>query len=154
MAQARNKKTKTPAAVRPIPQVDGWVALFIALMTFIIFARALNNEFVGWDDYELLLYNTRYRGFGWDELSWMFTTFHMGPYQPLSWMSYALDYLVWGMNPFGYQLTNLILHAGDAALFYFVSLRLLSLAFSLPYPSRDVYLKAAAGFAAFFFAIH
>ena len=154
MAQTRSKKRKTPVSARTIPQLDGWVALFVAALTLIVFARALNNEFVGWDDYELLLYNPRYRGFGWEQLRWMFTTFHMGPYQPLSWMSYAVDYLVWEMNPFGYHLTNLFVHAGDAALFYFVSQRLLSLAFSLPYPSKDPYLKAAAGFAAFFFAIH
>jgi hypothetical protein len=32
-------------------------------------------------------------------------------YRPLASLSYALDYLIWGLNPFGYQLTNLILHA-------------------------------------------
>lgn len=41
----------------------------------------------------------------------MFSTFHLGHYQPLSWLTLALDYLIWGMNPFGYHLTNLVLHA-------------------------------------------
>lgn len=59
----------------------------------------------------------------------MFNTFYMGHYQPLTWISLGLDYLLWGMNPLGYHLTSLLFHAVDALLFYFVMLRLLSLAF-------------------------
>jgi hypothetical protein len=32
-------------------------------------------------------------------------------YRPLATLSYALDYAIWGLNPFGYHLANLILHA-------------------------------------------
>ena len=62
----------------------------------------------------------------------MFTTFHMGHYQPLSWVTFGIDYLIWGMDPFGYHLTNLLLHAANAVLFYFVSRQLLSAALSIP----------------------
>ncbi len=154
MAKLGNKKSKAPTPSRRSKEMDYWLALSIAVVTFVVFSPALRNEFVGWDDYELLLNNTRYRGLGWEQLRWMFSTFHMGHYQPLSWMTFALDYLLWGMEPFGYHLTNLLLHAGNAALFYFVTLRLLSLALSMSYPSADLHLKVAAGFAAFFFAIH
>lgn len=37
----------------------------------------------------------------------MWTSFHMGHYMPLTWMSFGLDYLVWGMNPAGYHLMTL-----------------------------------------------
>ena len=52
----------------------------------------------------------------------MFTAFHLGPYQPLSWASYGLDYVIWGMDPFGYHLTNVILRSVNAALFYIICL--------------------------------
>jgi Flp pilus assembly protein TadD len=84
----------------------------------------------------------------------MFSTFHSGHYQPLSWITFALDYLIWGMEPFGYHLTNLVLHAANAALFYLLALRLLSLASSRPPAAMDLGLRIAAGFAAFFFSIH
>ena len=109
---------------------------------------------MGWDDYDLLVQNPNYRGLGWEQLRWMFTTFHTGHYQPLSWITFALDYLVWGMNPFGYHLTNLILHAVNAVLFYFLTLRLLALALSMTSVSADLDLRVAAGFAALFFAVH
>src|SRR5215468_10340834 len=150
--QSRAKPIQSRA--KPTRQSDGWIALFIAIVTLVVFLPALRNEFVGWDDYELLVQNPHYRGLGWSELGWMFTTFHTGHYQPLSWITFAVDYLIWGMNPLGYHLTNLVLHAANAALFYFLSQRLLSVALSIPYPSADLRLKLAAGFAAFFFAIH
>src|SRR4029077_10743741 len=154
MARPRNRKSTPKSLRQPSKQLDGWLALAVAVVTFAIFVPALRNEFVRWDDFDLLGQNPHYRGLGWSELGWMFTTFHTGHYQPLSWITFAVDYLIWGMEPLGYHLTNLVLHAANAALFYFISLRLLSLAFSIPYPSADLRLKAAAGFAAFFFAIH
>src|SRR6185503_603493 len=87
------------------------VAAIIAAATFIVFIPALENDFVNWDDYETLVNNSRYRGLAWPQLSWMFTTFHMGHFQPLSWLSFALDHSLWGMNPFGYHLTNLVIHS-------------------------------------------
>ncbi len=72
--------------------------------------------------------NPRYRGLAWANLRWMFTTLHMGHYQPLSWATLALDHLLWGMAPWGYHLTSLLLHAANAILFYLVCLRLLRLA--------------------------
>lgn len=130
---------------------------FLFLVTIIAFLPALQNEFVDWDDYKMLLQNPLYRGLGWAELRWMFTTLHMGHYQPLSWVTFGLDYLVWGMDPFGYHLTNLLLHAANGVVFYFVTLRLLSLAISvsdLRGARGGIALRVASSFAALFFAVH
>ena len=153
---AKPKKKKAGPQIQEVPskQSDWWIGVSIAALTLAVFFPALSNEFVGWDDYELLLNNLNYRGLGWQQLRWMFTTFHTGHYQPLSWITFALDYLIWGTEPFGYHLTNLVLHAANAVLFYLLALRLLSLALSKPLPPADYALKAAAGFAALFFAIH
>src|ERR687892_581105 len=105
----------------------GWIApAVVALVTCATFIPALWNQFVDWDDYENLVNNPAYRGLGWSQIRWMFTTFHLGPYQPLSWMTFGIDYLIWGLNPFGYHLTNLLFHAASAVCFYFISRRLLS----------------------------
>jgi hypothetical protein len=37
-------------------------------------------------------------------------------YRPVSSLSYAIDYWVWGLDPFGYHLTDLLAHATAAAL--------------------------------------
>src|SRR5438093_8454887 len=125
----------------------------IALVTFVAFLPALQNQFVNWDDAENFLENPHYRGLGWTQLRWMWTTFHLGHYIPLTWMTLGLDYRLWGMNPFGYHLTSLLLHAANAVVFFFVVHRILTLA--LPRPSeRGRALAVSAGFAALVFAIH
>src|SRR5438128_10136613 len=128
------------------------IPLVIAFSTFAAFLPALQNQFVSWDDAENFLDNPHYRGLGWTHLRWMWTT-HLGHYIPLTWMTLGLDYLLWGLNPVGYHLTNLLLHAANAVVFFFVVRRLLTRA--LPGPSeRGHALAVAAGVAALVFAIH
>jgi len=138
-----------------LPQRRGsWlVPVLIALVTFAAFLPTLQNQFVTWDDGKNFLENAHYRGLGWTQLRWMWTTTHMGPYIPLTWMTLGLDYLLWGMNPVGYHLTSLLLHAANAVVFFSLVRRLLTLA--LPGPSeRGHALAVSAGFAALVFAIH
>jgi len=50
---------------------------------------------VNWDDPGTLLDNHQYRGLGPRQLGWMFTTFHMGHYMPLTWLTFGWDYVMW-----------------------------------------------------------
>ncbi len=94
------------------------IPVALAAGTFAAFLPALGGEFVNWDDRTNFLDNPHYRGLGPAQLVWMFTTFHNSHYQPLSWLTFGLDFLLWGENPFGYHLTNLLLHCANAALVY------------------------------------
>ncbi|HEU4343969.1 MAG TPA: tetratricopeptide repeat protein [Candidatus Binatia bacterium] len=147
----RGKLTDTVLNRSKAPWV---VPVIVALATSAAFFPALGNEFVRWDDDKNLLDNPHYRGLGWSQLRWMFSTFLMGHYQPLSWVTFGFDYLLWGMNPFGYHLTNLILHAANAVLFYFIARRLLSAALFVPEGEKPWQLGFSAGGAALLFAIH
>ena len=130
------------------------IPFLIAAFTFIIFLPTLKCGFVNWDDLPNLLNNPHYRGFSTEHLKWMFTTFHLGPYQPLSWLTFAMDHAVWGMNPFGYHLTNVVLHSISALLFYCLCVKLLTPAASSSLPERGTDIRIAAGFAALLFAVH
>src|SRR5437899_1214635 len=147
------RELREPAAPSLTQRGGSWlVPVLIALVTFAAFLPTLNNQFVDWDDQRNFLENPHYRGLAWTHLRWMWTT-HQGHYIPLTWMTLGLDYLLWGMNPLGYHLTNLLLHAANAAVFFFVVRRILTLA--LPSPSeRGHALAVSAGFAALVFAIH
>jgi tetratricopeptide (TPR) repeat protein len=122
----------------------------VALVAIACFLPALRNDFVLWDDDLNFTDNPSYRGLGWRQLRWMFTTVHGGHYQPLSWVTLGLDYTLWGMNPAGYHLTSLLLHAANAVLFYHVVLALLRRALAGP----SLVLERAAAVGALFFAIH
>ncbi len=110
------------------------IGVGVALVTFAVFTPALRNDFVDWDDTDNFVLNEHYRGLNPARLRWMFTTTHMGHYQPLSWVTLAGDYL-WGralfgdgLDPWSYHLTNCVLHAVSAALVYLLALELLAAA--------------------------
>ena len=108
----------TKSASRFLPAI-------VFFLTFVTFLPALSNGFLHWQDTSNLIDTSSYRSFNWVGLTWMFTTLHGGHYQPLTWLSFAVDYGLWGLDPFGYHLTNLIIHSANAALVYVVAAQLL-----------------------------
>ena len=122
----------------------------LAAVALLVFSPALLNGFVDWDDHVNLLENPGYRGLGWTHIRWMFSSTLMGHYIPVTWLSFGLDYTLWGMNPFGYHLTNNLIHAANTALFYLIALRLFGKASRLTGGT----LRAAGVMAALFFALH
>jgi cytochrome c-type biogenesis protein CcmH/NrfG len=129
----------------------GQFAITIALVTFASFMPALSAGFVAWDDHYNFLGNPHYRGLGWAQVTWMVSTAWSGHWIPLTWLTLSLDWVVWGMNPLGYHLTSLLLHAANGALFFLVAIRLLPQA--VPGTS-GMGLRAAAAAAALAFAVH
>jgi hypothetical protein len=127
------------------------IPTLIVLITFVVFSPTLQNGFVNWDDPSHLLENPHYRGLGWEQLRWMFTTCLNGSCMPLNWVTYGLDYILWGMNPRGYHFTSLLVHAANALLFYFLSLRLLRLGLGSSTSLAELPIRLAAGFSALFF---
>jgi protein O-mannosyl-transferase len=123
------------------------------LLTFTVFRSSLGHQFVAWDDLRMFTDNPHYRGLGWSELRWSWTTFHVGEYMPLTWMTYGADYLLWGLQPFGYHLTNLALHALTAVVVYVVGVRLIDLAWAGREPPAPAARAVAAGVGALLFAI-
>jgi tetratricopeptide (TPR) repeat protein len=121
----------------------------ILLITGSVFLPVLQNGFVDWDD-KALINNLAYRGLGWPELMWMLGGFHFGKYEPLTWLTFGLDHVVWGTDPFGYHWTTLMLHGGNATAVYLLALRLVSFRRSGIAQSD----KVAAGLSALVFAIH
>jgi len=129
-----------------------WLGCGVAVAVLIAFAPVWNCEFVNWDDTENFLNNTQYRGLSLTHLRWMFTTVHGGPYQPLSWLTLAVDHAFWGMQPRGYHVTNLVLHAANAVLVYALALVLLS--WNQAPAARGTWLPVAAAVVALGFALH
>ncbi len=123
---------------------------FVALVTLVCFLPALGNGFVAWDDDTNFLDNPSYRGLGPAQLAWMLTNLH-AHYMPLTWLTLGFDYVLWGMNPAGYHLTSVLLHATNAALFVLIARRLLGAALpAAPVPL----LRRGSLLTALLFAVH
>jgi len=132
-----------------------WVMpAFIFLATFLVFSPALRNGFVNWDDGDFILGATAYRSLSWAHIRWMFGTLYMANYQPLGWLSYALDYRLWGLNPVGYHLTNILTHSASAVVFYFIGLQILGLTWPELLQRQKHKACLAAAFSALVFSLH
>lgn len=116
------------------------LTLVVAAYSALPFLPVLLNSWVDWDDPVFILKNAALANF---DVKWMFTSTFGGNYAPLSWLSLALDRALWGPIPFGVHLTNLLLHAAAAAVFYLIARRLLG--------EEPIW---PAGFAALLFAVH
>ena len=52
------------------------------------------------------------------------TATHASNWHPLTWLSYLLDYQLYGLHPWGYHRTNLLLHAANGVLLFLVFRRM------------------------------
>jgi protein O-mannosyl-transferase len=113
---------RPPAPPRGIP---AWtMAAPLAILAVVAILPALDNGFVNLDDDPNFLYNPHYRGLGWAQIAWAWTTDWLGVYQPLAWLLFETQYVACGLDPRGYHLTSLLLHALTAVALYALTLAL------------------------------
>jgi Flp pilus assembly protein TadD len=93
-------------------------ALLAAAAAAAAYSGALGNPFV-YDDVSTVVANPSLR-----DLSNVRYILGFSLFRPLVNLSYAFDYAIWGLNPFGYHLTNLVLHAVAIFLLHRVVWRL------------------------------
>ena len=138
------------------PSLRWWIVVALAALTATAFLPALNNGFLAFDDDENFIDNAWFRGLGWTQIRWAWTTFLVGVYQPLAWMLFELEYLFSGLNPRGYHLTSIGLHAAVAVvLFSFIVSILRRCGWPSNYSApREIHLQLAAALAAVLFAVH
>lgn len=129
----------------------------VTLITFFVFLPDLKNTLLEWDDTSYITYNENIRILSPQMVRWAVVEFYTNYWAPLTWISYSLDYALWGLNPVGYHLTNNVIHACNAGLFFLLSLQLLTLTGYGDYPERRdlrFFTLCTAVLAALLFSIH
>ena len=97
-------------------------ALLLSI-TFALYAATLFFGFV-WDDYVYIVENYRIQELSLSHLRAIWTGTHLGHYAPMHNTLLAILYRLSGLNPFGYHLAQLLLHAACAGLLYLVLTRI------------------------------
>jgi len=88
-----------------------YLAGAVSLITLLLYLKSLQNDFVGWDDNFYVTANPYIRTLNFDLLRWAFLNFYSYNWHPLTWLSHAVDYAIWGLDPLGHHLSNVIIHA-------------------------------------------
>ncbi len=136
--------------------VEFCAACIVTFAPLVVFFRVLHFDFIhAWDDVRVLTGNPHFRGLGADQLRWMFTTTEFPAfYIPLSWLSWGLTYVLFGMNPFGYHLGNLLLHSINALLVYFLIREFLKIGKAETQRAERRTVALCAGIGSLFWSLH
>lgn len=94
--------------------------LVIVAAAFLAFGHALTQDFSPIDDTYLILQNLAIRGPTLAHLKTVFTTFDPELYIPITFLSFQIDYLIGGLHAWIFHLTNILLHAANGVLVYFL----------------------------------
>lgn len=95
------------------------VAVGLAAATLWLFWPATAFEFIHFDDDLYVAANEIVRqGLTPEGLRWAWSAVYEGYWLPLLWLSYMLDATLFGPGAFGFHLTNIALHAANAALLF------------------------------------
>jgi Flp pilus assembly protein TadD len=152
--EADDEAEPQPVAARPDRRL--WLlAVFPALLAAAAFAAVVQNPFVDWDDSFNFINNPDYRGLGWAQIRWDWSTLHMGVYQPLSWMLFSAEYVASGLNPRGYHITSLLLYVASTVVLYWLTVVLLTRSRPGGEPVTPVWvIHAASALAVALFVVH
>lgn len=97
---------------------------FIFLSTILIYLPTLNAQFLNWDDQNHIILNEATRGLSLTHLKLAFTQAIQSVYMPLTTLTWAIERTLFGLDPFVFHLTNVIIHAINACGVMWLALRL------------------------------
>ncbi|MFZ2197660.1 MAG: tetratricopeptide repeat protein [Thermodesulfovibrionales bacterium] len=145
--------SENPSGVRPPLKVfirnanlKHYLAASVSLITFLVYLKSLQNGFLGWDDGIYVVLNPYIRSITPSFFRWaFFFDFYASNWHPLTWLSHALDYAVWGLNPLGHHLTNNILHALNTFIVVLLVVRLSEFGKVLSPPSPPLNVRGDWG---------
>ncbi len=87
-----------------------WAPFIIILLTAIVYSKAIFNEFSIFDDDFFIRTNPLVKDLSADGLRKILTSINSGKYQPLTTLSFAIEYRLLGFNPILFHFTNILLH--------------------------------------------
>lgn len=114
----------------PFFRSDTGARVLLGILTACTFVRVLWADFLSYDDPFYVTANPLVLGgLSWKSLTGAWTSFDCANWHPGTWISLMLDYQLFGLQPWGFHLTNLLLHVANTLLL-FTLLRRLSLDWS------------------------
>ncbi|MGO9127802.1 MAG: tetratricopeptide repeat protein [Terriglobales bacterium] len=97
------------------------LGLLLVVATLAVYNPVIHHPFVNFDDDRYVTDNIHVRaGLNWAAVKWAFTSFEEANWHPLTWLSHALDCQFFGQNPAGHHYVNVLLHALNAMLLFWV----------------------------------
>ena len=95
------------------------IIVFLIVASFIAFGRIVANDFINFDDNVYITENNHIKaGLNSETIKWAFSAVVSSNWHPLTLLSHALDWSLFGANASGHHLVSLLLHIGSAILLF------------------------------------
>jgi tetratricopeptide (TPR) repeat protein len=105
--------------------LKSFICIFLLVSTLAVYSQVQDHDFINYDDPDYVTENLNVKaGLTSESVYWAFTTFHFANWHPVTWLSHMLDYQLYGSNPKGHHLTNLLFHIASSLLLFIVLLRM------------------------------
>jgi protein O-mannosyl-transferase len=127
--------------------------IIIFFLILAVYANTLHNQFTNWDDTNLIVNNELIRSLDFKNIKAIFDFRAQGTYQPVRVLSYAIDYHFWKLNPFGYHIHSILLHAFASIFLYLGLLRIIPGIRGMEKAEQSI-VQYVAFFTALVFAVH
>lgn len=97
-----------------------WGTYLLLLLCLVSYFNTMGNGFLNFDDYDERILQNPFltEPWRWSHALAAFTQATAGYYDPVYVLSYVVDYKIWGWNPAGFHLNNLLLHAVNSIFFF------------------------------------
>jgi tetratricopeptide (TPR) repeat protein len=101
------------------------ICVLLALAILAIYSQTATYGYVAYDDDQYVYKNPWVQaGLTAYNIGWAFTTFFYSNWHPLTWISYMLDFSLFGSNPGAQHLVNVALHLASTLLLFFALTRM------------------------------
>lgn len=118
---------KTTGMLRELPSGYRIALAGIVALTLISYAGVIHNGFLVWDDRTYITSNTHIHELSLVNLQWMLLEYRLYNWHPLTWLSHAVDYSLWGPNAGLHHLGSVVLHALNSLLVFVLAAVLLTI---------------------------
>ena len=93
--------------------------ILLAIATAVVYSPVRRADFVNYDDENYVTQNAHVQaGLSWNTFTWGWRSTEWDNWQPLTWLSHALDCQLYGLNPVGHHFTNVLLHILNVLLLF------------------------------------
>jgi protein O-mannosyl-transferase len=100
-------------------KLNAVLCVLLAAATIALYSPVLGHSFVLWDDRDYVTANRHvHGGLSWSTIKWAITSTAEANWHPLTWISHALDYQFFALNPAGHHLDSILIHALNAVLLF------------------------------------
>jgi hypothetical protein len=91
----------------------------LVLATLLLYAPVAHHEFLRFDDIAYVADNVHVNtGLNLSNIVWAFTSFHLGNWHPVTWLSHMVDCQLFGLNSGPQHVINVLLHAANVLLLF------------------------------------